>query len=74
MSSLENRMSVLETDVKAIKQITEKTHKMVQNLAQQFGKALETISDQMEKMYSQSRDVDDHDVNQLQVTELHVCS
>ena len=28
MSSLENRMSVLETDVKAIKQITEKTHKM----------------------------------------------
>ena len=47
---------------------------MVQNLAQQFGKALETISDQMEKMYSQSREVDDQDVNQLQVTELHVCS
>ena len=65
ISSLENRMSILETDVKVIKQTTEKTNKMVQNLMQQFGKAFETISDQMEKIYSQSREVDDHDVNQV---------
>jgi len=59
-------MSILESDIKAIRQNTEKTHKLVQHLSQQFGKALETLSDQMEKIYNCSlhHEEDDQDANQ----------
>lgn len=62
---IENRISNLESDLKTTKQNTEETKIMLQQLTTQFGTAFEMLSNQMEKMYSQSYEVDDHDVNQV---------
>ena len=70
---MENRITILETDVKMIKENSEETKKnaketmkMLQTLTAQFKRAFETLSDQMEKVVlSQSYEVDIHDVNQV---------
>ena len=70
---MENRITILETDVKRIKENSEETKKntketmkMLQTLTAQFNRAFETLSNQMEKVVSsQSYEVDIHDVNQV---------
>lgn len=62
---IENRISNLESDVKTTKQNTEEMKIMLQKLTTQFGTAVESLSNQMEKIYSQSYEADDHDVNQV---------
>ena len=55
---LENRISSLESDVRTIKLNTEKAIEIIQTSTEQLGQAFETLSDQMEKIYSQSFQVD----------------
>ena len=55
---LENRISSLENDVRTIKQNTEKAIELILKSTEQLGEAFETLSDQMEKIYSQRFQVD----------------
>ena len=55
---LENRISSLESDVRTIKQNTEKAIELILKSTEQLGEAFETLSDQMEKIYSQRFQVD----------------
>ena len=55
----------METDVKMIKETSEKTMKMLQTLTVHLNKAFETLIDQMEKLSSQSYKVNVYDVNQV---------
>ena len=65
---LENRISSLESDVRTIKLNTEKAIEIIQTSTEQLGQAFETLSDQMEKIYSQSFQVDnDNQVKLLQL-------
>ena len=56
---LGNRISRLESDVRTIKLNTEKAIELILESTEQLGRAFETLSDQMEKVYSQSFQVDD---------------